>query len=68
MIYKVRANLKEDWVGCSETDVASYVMHSKDFEDSKKWTLRLELFVVVASATANGMKEERQVGDWGIGM
>lgn len=35
---KVRAKLKEDWGGCSETDVASYVMYSKVFEDYKKWT------------------------------
>ena len=35
---KVRADLKEKYGGCSETDVASYVMYSKVFEDYKKWT------------------------------
>ncbi|KAK4615542.1 Pyruvate carboxylase [Fulvia fulva] len=35
---KVREKLREDWGGCSETDVASYVMYSKVFEDYKKWT------------------------------
>ncbi|KAF2212720.1 hypothetical protein CERZMDRAFT_106030 [Cercospora zeae-maydis SCOH1-5] len=35
---KVRETLKEKYGGCSETDVASYVMYSKVFEDYKKWT------------------------------
>lgn len=37
---KVRSKLKEDWGGCSETDVASYVMYPKVFEDYKKWASR----------------------------
>lgn len=35
---KVRETLKEKYGGCSETDVASYVMYSKVFEDYRKWT------------------------------
>ncbi|KAF7190992.1 Pyruvate carboxylase [Pseudocercospora fuligena] len=35
---KVRNKLKENYGGCSETDVASYVMYSKVFDDYKKWT------------------------------
>jgi len=34
---QVRSKLKEDWGGCSEVDVASYVMYPKVFEDYKKW-------------------------------
>lgn len=34
---KVRETLKEKYGGCSETDVASYVMYSKVFEDYRKW-------------------------------
>ena len=34
----VRKKLKEQYGGCSETDVASYVMYSKVFEDYKKFT------------------------------
>lgn len=37
---EVRTKLKEEYGGCSETDVASYVMYSKVFEDYKKWTNR----------------------------
>lgn len=37
---KVRSKLKEDWGGCSEVDVASYVMYPKVFEDYKKWTAK----------------------------
>lgn len=37
---KVREKLKEEYGGCSETDVASYVMYSKVFEDYKKWTAK----------------------------
>ena len=37
---KVREKLREDYGGCSETDVASYVMYSKVFEDYKKWTAK----------------------------
>ena len=33
----VRKKLKEQFGGCSETDVASYVMYSKVFEDYKKF-------------------------------
>ncbi|KAK3718881.1 pyruvate carboxylase [Vermiconidia calcicola] len=33
----VRKKLKEQYGGCSETDVASYVMYSKVFEDYKKF-------------------------------
>ena len=33
----VRKKLKESYGGCSETDVASYVMYSKVFEDYKKF-------------------------------
>jgi pyruvate carboxylase len=35
---EVRTKLKENWGGCSETDVASYVMYPKVFDDYKKWT------------------------------
>ncbi|EME79887.1 uncharacterized protein MYCFIDRAFT_87876 [Pseudocercospora fijiensis CIRAD86] len=35
---KVRTKLKENYGGCSETDVASYIMYSKVFDDYKKWT------------------------------
>ncbi|KAI5358758.1 putative biotin/lipoyl attachment, pyruvate carboxyltransferase, biotin-binding, carboxylase [Septoria linicola] len=35
---KVRETLKEKYGGCSETDVASYVMYAKVFEEYKKWT------------------------------
>ena len=35
---EVRKKLKEQYGGCSETDVASYVMYSKVFEDYKKFT------------------------------
>ena len=34
---EVRKKLKEAYGGCSETDVASYVMYSKVFEDYKKF-------------------------------
>ncbi|KAF2405616.1 pyruvate carboxylase [Trichodelitschia bisporula] len=37
---KVRKELKEKWGGCTETDVASYIMYPKVFEDYKKWTAR----------------------------
>ena len=35
---EVRKTLKENYGGCSETDVASYVMYSKVFEDYKTFT------------------------------
>jgi pyruvate carboxylase len=35
---EVRAKLKEQFGGYTETDVASYVMYPKVFEDFKKWT------------------------------
>jgi len=35
---KIRKELKEKWGGASETDVASYVMYPKVFDDYKKWT------------------------------
>ncbi|CAK4029698.1 pyruvate carboxylase [Lecanosticta acicola] len=37
---EVRNKLREEYGGCSETDVASYVMYAKVFEDYKKWTNR----------------------------
>ncbi|KAF4554070.1 Pyruvate carboxylase-like protein 2 [Elsinoe fawcettii] len=36
----IRKKLKEAYGGCSETDVASYAMYPKVFEDYKKWTLK----------------------------
>jgi pyruvate carboxylase len=36
----VRKKLKADWGGASETDVASYIMYPKVFEDYKKWTTK----------------------------
>jgi len=43
----VRAKLREAYGGCSETDVASYVMYPKVFEDYKKFTSKYgELSVV----------------------
>ena len=35
---EVRSKLKEQFGGYTETDVASYVMYPKVFEDFKKWT------------------------------
>lgn len=35
---EIRKKLKEQYGGCSETDVASYAMYPKVFEDYKKWT------------------------------
>ena len=35
---EVRKKLKENYGGCTETDVASYVMYSKVFEDYKTFT------------------------------
>ena len=35
---EIRAKLKEQFGGASETDVASYAMYPKVFEDYKKWT------------------------------
>ncbi|KAF2842950.1 putative pyruvate carboxylase [Patellaria atrata CBS 101060] len=35
---KVRKELKEKWGSASETDVASYIMYPKVFDDYKKWT------------------------------
>ncbi|WPH03664.1 Pyruvate carboxylase [Acrodontium crateriforme] len=35
---EIRAKLKEQFGGCSETDVASYAMYPKVFEDFKKFT------------------------------
>jgi pyruvate carboxylase len=35
---KVRKDLKERYGGCTETDLASYIMYPKVFEDYKKWT------------------------------
>ncbi|KAK5257016.1 pyruvate carboxylase, partial [Cryomyces antarcticus] len=37
---KMRAELKEKFGGSNETDVASYVMYPKVFEDYKKWTAK----------------------------
>jgi pyruvate carboxylase len=37
---EVRQKLKEQFGGCSETEVASYVMYPKVFEDYKKFTLK----------------------------
>ncbi|KAF2221385.1 pyruvate carboxylase [Elsinoe ampelina] len=34
----IRKKLKDAYGGCSETDVASYAMYPKVFEDYKKWT------------------------------
>jgi pyruvate carboxylase len=34
----VRKTIKEKWGGCTETDLASYIMYPKVFEDYKKWT------------------------------
>lgn len=34
----IRATLKKQFGGCSETDVASYAMYPKVFEEFKKWT------------------------------
>ncbi|KAK8197818.1 pyruvate carboxylase [Phyllosticta capitalensis] len=34
---KIRKELKEKWGGASETDLASYVMYPKVWEDYKKW-------------------------------
>lgn len=34
----IRKKLKDTYGGCSETDVASYAMYPKVFEDYKKWT------------------------------
>jgi len=34
----IRSKLKEMYGGCTETDVASYAMYPKVFEDYKKWT------------------------------
>ncbi|PNS21508.1 Pyruvate carboxylase [Sphaceloma murrayae] len=36
----IRKKLKELYGGCTETDVASYAMYPKVFEDYKKWTLK----------------------------
>jgi pyruvate carboxylase len=36
----VRTKLKADWGGATETDVASYIMYPKVFEDYKKWTVK----------------------------
>jgi pyruvate carboxylase len=36
----VRKKLKAEWGGASETDVASYIMYPKVFEDYKKWTAK----------------------------
>ncbi|KAF2452518.1 pyruvate carboxylase [Lineolata rhizophorae] len=35
---KARKELKEKWGGVTETDLASYVMYPKVFDDYKKWT------------------------------
>ena len=34
----IRKKLKDSYGGCTETDVASYAMYPKVFEDYKKWT------------------------------
>ncbi|OQO09000.1 Pyruvate carboxylase [Cryoendolithus antarcticus] len=37
---KIRTKLREQYGGCSETDVASYAMYPKVFEDYKKFTTK----------------------------
>lgn len=36
----IRKKLKEQYGGCTETDVASYAMYPKVFEDYRKWTAK----------------------------
>ncbi|KAF2671526.1 pyruvate carboxylase [Microthyrium microscopicum] len=37
---KLRAEVKEKWGGCTETDLASYIMYPKVFDDYKKFTAK----------------------------
>ena len=37
-LHSVRAELKEKYGGCTETDLASYIMYPKVFDDYKKFT------------------------------
>jgi pyruvate carboxylase len=37
---EVRKELKEKWGGCTETDLASYIMYPKVFDDYKKFTAK----------------------------
>ena len=37
---QIRKEIKEKWGGVTETDVASYLMYPKVFDDFKKWTAK----------------------------